>query len=178
VLPAIRALVECEVPVISAVRGRAIGGGAEIVQMSDLAVATCRLPEARIGVRPAVFAADVVLAERFPVDQVGVLVDACHVWWDPGLFGEPALFGERIAGFQVCDWTVPLPEGVLTGRGMTGDGCVDLRGLRQAVEVGGYRGLTEVEIFNAALWQRPGKDPSPFRTGSRVIDHSLVLTLG
>lgn len=61
VLPAIRAVVECEVPVISAVRGRAIGGGAEIVQVSDLAVAgtdaTFRLPEARIGVWPTVFAA-------------------------------------------------------------------------------------------------------------------------
>ncbi|WP_416970790.1 enoyl-CoA hydratase/isomerase family protein [Streptomyces sp. 4F14] len=61
VLPAIRAIAECEVPVISAVRGRAVGGGVEIVQVSDLAVAgtdaTFRLPEARIGVWPTVFAA-------------------------------------------------------------------------------------------------------------------------
>lgn len=99
-----------------------------------------------------------LLAERFPADQVGVLVDAYHVWWDPELNDELALLGERIAGFQVCDWTVPLPEGVLTGRGMMGDGCVDLRSLRQAVEAAGYDGLTEVEIFNAGLWQRPGKE--------------------
>jgi enoyl-CoA hydratase/carnithine racemase len=61
VLPAMQAIVECDVPVISAVRGRAIGGGAEIVLVSDLAVAgasaTFRLPEARIGVWPTVFAA-------------------------------------------------------------------------------------------------------------------------
>ncbi|QLH20677.1 enoyl-CoA hydratase/isomerase family protein [Streptomyces sp. Rer75] len=61
VLPAMRAVVECDVPVISAVRGRAIGGGAEIVLVSDLAIAgtnaTFRLPEARIGVWPTVFAA-------------------------------------------------------------------------------------------------------------------------
>lgn len=61
VLPAMEAIVNCAVPVISAVRGRAIGGGAEIVLVSDLAVAgteaTFRLPEARIGVWPTVFAA-------------------------------------------------------------------------------------------------------------------------
>jgi sugar phosphate isomerase/epimerase len=99
-----------------------------------------------------------LLAEEFPAEQVGVLVDAYHVWWDPDLFDELSLLGERIAGFQVCDWTVPLPAGVLTGRGMMGDGCIDLRKMRQAVEDSGYRGLTEVEIFNATLWQRPGEE--------------------
>ncbi|MFI6375680.1 sugar phosphate isomerase/epimerase family protein [Streptomyces sp. NPDC050546] len=99
-----------------------------------------------------------LLAERFPAEQVGVLVDAYHVWWDPDLYDELALLGERIAGFQVCDWTVPLPAGVLTGRGMTGDGCIDLRGLSRAVEDSGYRGLTEVEIFSSDLWQRPGAE--------------------
>jgi sugar phosphate isomerase/epimerase len=88
---------------------------------------------------------------------VGVLVDAYHVWWDPDLCDELALLGERIADFPVWDWSVPLPAGVLTGRGMMGDGCINLPGLRQAVEDSGYRGLTEVEIFNAGLWQ-PGEE--------------------
>ncbi|MCQ4080877.1 enoyl-CoA hydratase/isomerase family protein [Streptomyces sp. RB6PN25] len=61
VLPAMEAIVNCEVPVISAVRGRAVGGGTEIVLVSDLAIAgtkaAFRLPEARIGVWPTVFAA-------------------------------------------------------------------------------------------------------------------------
>jgi enoyl-CoA hydratase/carnithine racemase len=61
VLPAMQAVVACEVPVIAAVRGPAIGGGAEIVLVSDLAVAGTsarfQLPEARIGVWPTVFAA-------------------------------------------------------------------------------------------------------------------------
>ncbi|MCQ4080853.1 sugar phosphate isomerase/epimerase [Streptomyces sp. RB6PN25] len=99
-----------------------------------------------------------LLAEQFPADQVGVLVDAYHVWWDPGLFDELALLGQRTAGFQVCDWITPLPAGVLTGRGMMGTGCIDLRTLRQAVERSGYRGLTEVEIFNAYLWELPGHE--------------------
>ncbi|MEV4734823.1 enoyl-CoA hydratase/isomerase family protein [Saccharopolyspora sp. NPDC049426] len=61
VLPAMEAIVNCPVPIISAVRGPALGGGCEIVLVSDLAVAgdrtTFRLPEARIGVWPTVFAA-------------------------------------------------------------------------------------------------------------------------
>lgn len=96
------------------------------------------------------------LAERFPTDQVGVLVDAYHVWWDPDLFDELRVLGKRIAGFQVCDWVTPLPAGVLTGRGMMGQGCIDLRSLLRAVEDSGYDGLIEVEIFNSELWNRPG----------------------
>ncbi|NLU71425.1 sugar phosphate isomerase/epimerase [Streptomyces sp. HNM0575] len=99
-----------------------------------------------------------LLAEHFPACQVGVLVDAYHVWWDPELFDELSLLGPRIAGFQVCDWVTPLPEGVLTGRGMIGHGCIDLRALQHAVYDAGYRGLTEVEIFNAQLWDRPGEE--------------------
>ncbi|GGO93110.1 sugar phosphate isomerase/epimerase family protein [Wenjunlia tyrosinilytica] len=98
------------------------------------------------------------LAERFPPEQVGVLVDAYHVWWDPELVDELALLDGRIAGFQVCDWVTPLPAGVLTGRGMMGDGVIDLGALRREVERSGYSGLTEVEIFNARLWQRAGHE--------------------
>ena len=61
VVPAMEAIASCPVPVISAVRGPALGGGCEIVLVSDLAIAgvgtTFRLPEARIGVWPTVFAA-------------------------------------------------------------------------------------------------------------------------
>ena len=52
----------------------------------------------------------------------------------------------------MSDWILPLPEDVLLGRGMMGDGCIDLRALRRASEDAGYRGDIEVEIFNAELW--------------------------
>lgn len=96
------------------------------------------------------------LAEHFPVSQVGVVVDAYHVWWDPAVYADIAAAGERILSFQVCDWVTPLPAGVLLGRGMMGDGCIELRRLREAVDAAGYRGPIEVEIFNAELWDRPG----------------------
>lgn len=57
------------------------------------------------------------IAEPFPPEQVGVLVDTFHVWWDPEVFPQIERAGSRIAGFQVCDWITPLPADVLLGRG-------------------------------------------------------------
>jgi sugar phosphate isomerase/epimerase len=100
----------------------------------------------------------VAMAEQFPVDQVGVVVDVYHLWWDPAVYADIQRAGPRIASFQVCDWTTPLPEGALLGRGMMGDGCIELRRLREAVDVAGYGGPIEVEIFNADLWDAPGDE--------------------
>lgn len=58
-LPAFEALATSPLPVIAAVHGLAYGGGLELVQFSDVAVAAqgtrFRLPEARIGVWATVF---------------------------------------------------------------------------------------------------------------------------
>ncbi|MEU8313732.1 MULTISPECIES: sugar phosphate isomerase/epimerase family protein [unclassified Micromonospora] len=92
------------------------------------------------------------LAEAFPADQVGVVVDTFHVWWDPDVWRQIARAGARIASFQVCDFLTPLPADVLLGRGMMGDGHIDFPPLRRAVEAAGYSGDVEVEIFNAEVW--------------------------
>ena len=97
------------------------------------------------------------LAERFPAPQVGVVVDTFHIWWDPDVLPAIARAGDRIASFQVCDWLDPLPD-VLLGRGMMGDGPIDFRPMRAAVDEAGYGGPVEVEIFNADVWARPGDD--------------------
>ncbi|WBB81026.1 sugar phosphate isomerase/epimerase [Micromonospora sp. WMMD882] len=98
------------------------------------------------------------IAERFDVGVVGVVVDAYHVWWDDAVHQQIARAGDRIAAFQVCDWVTPLPEGVLLGRGLPGEGCIDLRGLRAAVDAAGYAGPVEVEVFHADVWARPGRE--------------------
>ncbi|MET8677646.1 sugar phosphate isomerase/epimerase family protein [Streptomyces sp. NPDC004647] len=100
------------------------------------------------------------LAERFPPDRVGVVVDTYHVWWDDTVAAqiERAGRGGRIAAFQLADWITPLPEGVLLGRGRLGDGCVDLRWFRERVDAAGYDGPVEVEIFNPGLWARDGAE--------------------
>ncbi|ADU10822.1 Xylose isomerase domain-containing protein TIM barrel [Micromonospora sp. L5] len=92
------------------------------------------------------------LAEAFSAEQVGVVVDTFHVWWDPDVWRQIARAGARIASFQVCDFLTPLPADVLLGRGMMGDGHIDFPPLRRAVEAAGYTGDVEVEIFNAEVW--------------------------
>ncbi|MFF0657776.1 sugar phosphate isomerase/epimerase family protein [Micromonospora tulbaghiae] len=92
------------------------------------------------------------LAEAFPSEQVGVVVDTFHVWWDPDVWRQVARAGTRIASFQVCDFLTPPPADVLLGRGMMGDGHIDFPPLRRAVEAAGYTGDVEVEIFNAEVW--------------------------
>lgn len=92
------------------------------------------------------------IAEQFPADQVGVVVDTFHVWWDPAVFDQIARAGTRIASFQVCDWCLPIPADALLARGMMGDGYIDFRPLRLAVDEAGYAGDIEVEIFDADIW--------------------------
>ncbi|MFE2676025.1 sugar phosphate isomerase/epimerase family protein [Streptomyces hygroscopicus] len=100
------------------------------------------------------------LAMRFPADQVGVVVDTYHLWWDDTVAAQIARAGAggRIAAFQLADWITPLPEGVLLGRGQLGDGSVDFRWFRERVDATGYTGPIEVEIFNPDLWARDGAE--------------------
>ncbi|WP_411079153.1 sugar phosphate isomerase/epimerase family protein [Streptomyces sp. cmx-18-6] len=100
------------------------------------------------------------LAERFPAEQVGVVVDTYHVWWDDRAPAQIARAGAggRIHSFQLADWITPLPAGVLLGRGQLGDGSVDFRAFRTEVEAAGFDGPIEVEIFNEALWARDGAE--------------------
>lgn len=101
------------------------------------------------------------LAERlnaaFPSLEppVGVVIDVFHVWWDPEVYGEIERAAPHLFGFHVCDWITPLPD-VLNGRGMMGDGWIEVRALRCAIERAGYRGPIECEVFNEALWQLSG----------------------
>ncbi|MEU8266176.1 sugar phosphate isomerase/epimerase family protein [Sphaerisporangium sp. NPDC049002] len=98
------------------------------------------------------------LASRWQAEAVGVVVDTFHVWWDPDVLDQIARAGERVASFQVCDFLVPLPADVLLGRGMMGDGVIDFRPLRSAVDAAGYAGPIEVEIFNADVWAADGHE--------------------
>ncbi|MBB2944622.1 sugar phosphate isomerase/epimerase [Actinoplanes lutulentus] len=98
------------------------------------------------------------IASAFPSDQVGVTVDTYHLWWDDTVLDKIEQAGDRIAIYQLADWITPLPAGVLTGRGLPGDGCVDIAAFNAAVEKAGYTGPIEVEVMNEELWQRPGRE--------------------
>ncbi|TRV81392.1 sugar phosphate isomerase/epimerase [Streptomyces sp. 130] len=113
------------------------------------------------------------LAERFPADRVGVVVDTYHLWWDDQAPAQIARAGAagRIHSFQLADWITPLPAGVLLGRGQLGDGSVDFRFFREAVEATGFDGPVEVEIFNEALWARDGAEVLA-EVASRYAEHA------
>jgi sugar phosphate isomerase/epimerase len=94
------------------------------------------------------------MAERL---EVGVVIDVYHVWWDPDVYAQIERAQGRIMGFHVNDWIMPLPD-MLKGRGMMGDGVIEIRRLREAVDKAGYSGPIEVEIFNQKLYDMPGDD--------------------
>ena len=133
-------------------------------------------PARRAGVRLAleplhpVYAADrsclTTLAEALALCQriepqvhgapcLGIGIDVYHVWWDPTLMDGVAQAGRdgRIVGFHVNDWLLPTND-VLNDRGMMGDGVIDIRAIRAAVEAAGFAGHVEVEIFSSENWWR------------------------
>ncbi|WP_372720831.1 sugar phosphate isomerase/epimerase family protein [Novipirellula sp.] len=94
-----------------------------------------------------------VICDQLDHCLVGAAVDVYHVWWDPDLNREIKLLGEagRLFGFHICDWRVPTRD-LLTDRGLMGDGCIDIPGIRREVEAAGFDGWIEVEIFSEEHW--------------------------
>lgn len=82
---------------------------------------------------------------------VGIAADVYHIWWDPTLATEIKRAGKRIIGFHVCDWLTPTQD-FLNDRGLMGEGCIDIKGIRGMVEAAGFDGPIEVEIFSNRLW--------------------------
>lgn len=94
------------------------------------------------------------LAQRLDAPTVGIIADVYHIWWDPDLHDEIARAAHRIVGFHVSDWLVPATN-VLMNRGLMGDGVIELRRIRAAVDRAGYVGPIEIEIFNESVWAMP-----------------------
>lgn len=94
-----------------------------------------------------------LICESLSNPMAGIAVDVYHVWWDPDLEQEIKLAGELglIFGFHVCDWRVDTRH-MLTDRGLMGDGCIDIPGIRNMVEAAGFKGFNEVEVFSEQYW--------------------------
>ncbi|TKV28798.1 sugar phosphate isomerase/epimerase [Arthrobacter sp. NamB2] len=97
------------------------------------------------------------LAAPFAKENVGVVVDTFHVWWDPQLEDQIRRAGEegRLASYQVCDWNLPIASDALLSRGYMGDGYIDFGSIGPWVADAGYTGPVEVEIFNREIWDAP-----------------------
>jgi sugar phosphate isomerase/epimerase len=86
---------------------------------------------------------------------LGVALDVYHIWWDPELLPQIERAGkDRLLAFHVCDWLVPTKD-ILNDRGMMGDGVIDIRSIRNAVEAQGFDGYSEIEIFSGDWWEKP-----------------------
>ena len=97
------------------------------------------------------------LCDELGDDGLGIAVDLYHTWWDPQFQQQIERAGvDRLLAFHICDWLVPTTD-MLLDRGMMGDGVIDIRSHRQAIEALGYSGLHEVEIFSRNNWWQ--RDP-------------------
>jgi sugar phosphate isomerase/epimerase len=157
----------CVVLVCGPAPDRDIDGARKMVADGIAAIVPhARSRGVRLGIEPLhpMFAADrsviVTLAEaldlacKFDAETVGIVVDVFHVWWDPRLYFELRRAAGRVLGFHVSDWAVPLPD-IVTGRSMMGDGVIELRRIRTALDETGYDGPIEVEIMNEKIWSQP-----------------------
>jgi len=87
--------------------------------------------------------------------MLGVALDVYHIWWDPEVLPQIARAAkDRLLAFHVCDWLVPTKD-ILNDRGMMGDGVIDIKSLRRAVETEGFSGYSEIEIFSENWWTKP-----------------------
>lgn len=85
--------------------------------------------------------------------NVGIALDVYHVWWDDQLEAQIRLTAakNRLFAFHICDWRTPTTH-LLTDRGLMGEGCIDVPGIRVLVEAAGFSGYNEVEIFSERWW--------------------------
>lgn len=89
--PMLQAIVDCPVPVISAVNGAAAGAGANLALAADVVIA----------------AETAVFLQAFT--RIGLMPDAGGTWWLPRQVGFPramgaALFAEKVPARQAADW--------------------------------------------------------------------------
>ena len=119
-----------------------------IAEMMDYAT-TAKMPLAIEPLHPA-YAADracvnttkqaLDICDRLDPKRTGALgvaLDVYHIWWDPELSPQISRAGrDRLLAFHVCDWLVPTKD-ILNDRGMMGDGVIDIKSVRSAVEAQG-----------------------------------------
>jgi sugar phosphate isomerase/epimerase len=129
---------------------------------------SCRIPLAIEPLHP-MYAADrccvntleqaLDICDAIDSDGLGVAIDTYHVWWDADLFTQIRRAGSkrRILAHHICDWLVPTRH-LLLDRGMMGDGVIDFRPIRRAIEAAGYTGPQAVEILSETWWRRPGEE--------------------
>lgn len=94
------------------------------------------------------------LVERIGAPNLGIALDAYHVWWDVAMAAQIQRAGKTLFSVQVCDWVTPI-MGQLSSRGMPGEGVIDLPNFVSLAGAAGYEGLIEVEVLSDRWWSEP-----------------------
>ena len=160
------------------------GARAQVVEQLAALLPHARAHGVRLAVEPLhpMYAAErscvSTLAQALDVcdtvgPELGVMIDAYHLWWDPAFAAGLRRAGpDRLLGWQICDWRVPTRD-LLQDRAMIGDGAIDLVDMHAAVIAAGWRGLVEVEIFSGLDWDaRPMEE-----TLDTVVERFTALGL-
>ena len=84
-------------------------------------------------------------------DATGLALDTHALWWDLDLPRDIRRAAPRLRHFHVSDWLAETTD-LRLDRGMPGDGIINIRAIRRAVEDAGFRGPVEVEIFSKRHW--------------------------
>lgn len=94
------------------------------------------------------------MVEIIGSSNLGVVVDAYHLWWDPELEEQihRAAELEALAAFHISDWKTPTSD-LHYDRGLPGEGCIPLRTIRSWMEQAGFSGYHEIEILSNRWWQ-------------------------
>ncbi len=98
------------------------------------------------------------MCELIDSPWVGIAIDVYHLWWDDQLKNEIIRCGKNknILAFHICDWRINTID-FLTDRGLMGEGCIDIKKIREWIEAAGFDGYNEVEVFSERLWSRDQK---------------------
>ena len=98
------------------------------------------------------------MCELIDSPWVGIAIDVYHLWWDDQLKNEIIRCGKNknILAFHICDWRVNTID-FLTDRGLMGEGCIDIKKIREWIEAAGFDGYNEVEVFSERLWSKDQK---------------------
>jgi sugar phosphate isomerase/epimerase len=97
---------------------------------------------------------------------LGIQFDTWHVWNTPNVVAEISEHGDRFVGVHVADWREPTRT--WCDRVLPGHGAADLPALLAALDVGGWDGFYDVEIFSDngafgdawpdSLWDVPAEE--------------------
>jgi sugar phosphate isomerase/epimerase len=106
------------------------------------------------------------MVEAFDSRWVGIAADSYHLWWDPDLAVELARADGRILAVHLSDWLVPTIN-LARGRGVPGEGVIDLAGFVATARDAGYAGPLEVEVLTDRF------DGHPARSTARLLRSSI-----